>query len=127
MSRDSGERLLELDLHDRLHVSPALRTAARARASEEIVAEERGEDVREASEVGEDRLEAAALKTRLPEPVVGRSALGIGQHLVRLGDVAEALLRVRLGRHVGMELARERTEARLISASVAVFETPSSS
>ena len=43
----------------------------------------------------EARLEAAAPEPRVPEAVVGRAALGVGEHLVRLGDLAEALLGVR--------------------------------
>ena len=109
-----GERLLELDLHHRLNVSPTPGAVLpSAGAAEEIVSEERCEDVRETPEVGEDRLEATSCEARLPEAVVGRSALGVGQHLERLGDVSEPPLRVGLGGDIGVELARERAERAL--------------
>ena len=109
-----GERLLEIDLHDRLDVSSTPGAVLpSAGPAEEIVSEERCEDVRETSEVGEDRLEATPREAGLPEAVVRRTALGVGQHLERLGDVSEPPLRVGLGGDVGVQLARERAERAL--------------
>ncbi len=78
--------------------------------AEQVLAEERGEDVREASEVREHRLEATSAETGLSEAVVGRAPLGVREHLVRLRDLPEPELGVRLAGHVGVELARERPE-----------------
>ena len=74
---DPGERLLELDLDDGLDVAAALRPRALPRCPEEVLAEERGEDVGEVAEVRERRLEAAAPEPRLPVAVVeSRAARG---------------------------------------------------
>ena len=59
--------------------------------------------------------------------VVELARLRVREHLVRLGDLAEALLGVGRVGDVGMQLARERRKAFLISASVAPRATPSSS
>ena len=56
-----------------------------------------------------------------PVPVVGRAPLGIGEHLVRLGRLAEPLLRVGGLGDVRMELARELPEGAL---DVGVRGTP---
>jgi hypothetical protein len=53
------------------------------------------------------RLEAAAAQPRVPESVVRRAALRVGEDLVCLGHLAEAPLRLGLARDIGMELARE--------------------
>ena len=111
--RRACERLLELDLDDGLDVAAALRALPSATAPEQVLAEERREDVRDASEVGEPGLVAAALETRLPVAVVQRASLGVGEHLVRLGDLAKAVLGVGLARDVRMKLARERAEGLL--------------
>ena len=110
--RRTGERILELDLDDGLHVAAALRPLSTSPASEQVLAEERREDVRDAPEVRE-ALVAAALETGLAVAVVERAALRVGEDLVRLGDVAEAPLGVGFARHVGMKLARERAEGLL--------------
>jgi hypothetical protein len=49
----------------------------------------------------------------MAEPVVGRSALGVGENLVRLGHLAEAPLGLRLARDIGMKLACEGAECTL--------------
>jgi hypothetical protein len=59
--RRSREGFLQVDLHDRLQVRPALRALAAAAGSEEVLAEERGKDVGQAAEVRERRLESASL------------------------------------------------------------------
>ena len=56
------------------------------------------------------RLEAARAQAGVPVAVVERARLGVRQHLVRLGHLAEARLGVGLRRHVGMQLAREPAE-----------------
>ena len=97
-------------------------------AAEEVLAEERGEDVREAAEVREHRLEAASAEAGLSEAVVGRAPLGVGEHLVRLRDLPEPRFGVRLAGDVGMELARERPERALdLCVARASRGTPSSS
>ena len=125
--RRSGERLLELDLDDGLDIASALCALPRSTPAEQVLPEERGEHVGQAPEIREHRLVAASLEARLPEAVIRRPALGIGEHLVRLGDVAEPEVGIGCGRDVRVELARECPEARLISASLAERETPNSS
>ena len=83
------------------------------RPAEERLAEEGGEDVREAPEVGVHWREPAATEPRVPEAVVCAAPLGVGQHLVRLGDGPELQLGVRLLAHIGMVLAGESAEGTL--------------
>ena len=92
--------------------APRARAAAPADA-EQVVAEERGEEVGEAAEVERARLEAAAAQARVAEAVVELARLGVREHLVRLDDLAEALLGVRRLGDVGMQLAREPAEGAL--------------
>ena len=87
----------------------ALRGGARA-AAEEVVAEERGEEIAEAADVEVRRREAAGAEPGVAVAVVERAPLGVREHLVRLGHLAEADLRLRLARDVGMQLAREPPE-----------------
>ncbi len=106
--REAGERFIQVDLDDGVEIGAAGRpTGARRGSTEEILAEERGKDVREVAEVRKAGLEASAPEARVPEAVVQRAALRIREHLVRLGNLPEALLGVRRGRHVRMELACE--------------------
>jgi hypothetical protein len=109
--RRAARGLRELDLDLGGDVGPA--TAPRPRACEEVVAEEGGEDVREAAEVEVPRLEAAAAQAGVAEPVVELAALRVGEHLVGLCDLPEPLLRVREPADVGMQLAREPPERAL--------------
>ena len=85
------------------------RPAARA-AAEERLAEEGGEDVRQAAEVGVHRRIATGAEPGVTEPVVRPPALGIGEHLVGLRDGAEATLGVGRLADVRMELAGEPPE-----------------
>ena len=125
---DARERLLEVDLDDGLEVGPARgRRRSLRSAAEEVLAEERREDVGEVPEVGERRLEAAAPEPGVPEAVVRRAALRVGEDLVRLGDLAEALVGVRGRRDIRVELARERAERTLDLRADAPRCTPSTS
>ena len=81
--------------------------------AEEVVAEERREDVGEVPEVERPGREAAALQTGVAVAVVQLARLGVRQHLVCLGDLAEPLLRVRRLGDVGVQLARELPERAL--------------
>ena len=110
----TGDRLGEVDLHLRRDVRPTRRPRPRTRRpTEERLAEERGEDVREAAEVGVHGRETAAAEARVPEAVVRPPTLRVGEHLVRLGDGPEPQLRVRLLAHVRVELARQIPERAL--------------
>ena len=93
---DAGERLGERDLGARGDIAAARRPAAARLLAEERLAEERAEDVREVAEVEVGRREAAAAEPFAPVAVVGGAALRVGEHLVRLGRLAEALLGVGL-------------------------------
>src|SRR5207302_5513035 len=88
--------------------------------AEEVVAEEGGEEVREAAEVERAGLEAAAAEARVPEAVVELTALGVGEDLVGLDHLAEAVLRVRRVGNVGMQLTREPPEGALDVVGVRV-------
>ena len=110
---DAGEGLGERDLGADGDVATAARAAAARGLTEERLAEEGTEDVREVPEVEVRRREAASAQALVTEPVVGRPAVGIGEHLVGLGRLAEALLRVGRGRDIGMDLARELPEGAL--------------
>src|SRR5581483_1248498 len=90
----AARRLLELDLEVVAQVvaAPRARAGASAPGAEEV-AEDVGEDFLEA--LGELEAEAAALRTLeggVAVAVVLRAPLGIGEHLVGLVDLLEALL-----------------------------------
>src|SRR5947209_11228541 len=70
LARRAGGRLHELDLHLRCDVGAASLRAAAPRSPEEVVAEERGEDVGEVAEVELRRCEPAAPQPRVPIAVV---------------------------------------------------------
>ncbi len=96
----------------------AARAAATHPRREQIVAEEGGEDVREAPEVERGRPEAAASQACVAEAVVELSRLGAREHLVGFDGLLEALLGVgRLG-DVGVQLPRETAE-RLLDLGLA--------
>src|SRR5512133_3790769 len=100
-------------LHERdLHLGGDVGTTrSRAhRGREEIVAEERREDVGQAPEVEVRRLEAPTAEAGVAEAVVQLPSLGLGEHLVRLHDLLEALVGVRSLGHVRMQLARQPAE-----------------
>src|SRR5439155_13530515 len=97
LSRRSRRHLCEVDLHVRGEVrSPrARRTPSDA---EEVVAEERREEVGQAAEVERAGLESAAAETCVAEAVVQATPLRVREDFVRLDDLAEAVFRVgRLG------------------------------
>jgi len=104
---DSQNTNREVDLDLCTDVRAARRTWPGAPPlPEERLAEERCEDVREAAEVRIHRRKPTAAQAGVAEPVVGLPALGIRQHLVRLGNGAESELGVGLLADIGMELAR---------------------
>ena len=87
-------------------------------AREEVVAEEGGEDVAQVREGEVARGIAAAPQSGMSVLVVQLSPLGVGERLVRLGDGAEALLRVGVPVHIRMQLACKLAE-RLLDLGVA--------
>jgi hypothetical protein len=107
-SRDAERRLSGGSI-----VEPGV-AAARPRAPaarEDVVAEERPEQVRQAREVHELLgVELGAGDAGVPEPVVPGSGVGIAQHLVRLGGLAKSLGRLGRRVHVRMELTRQPPE-----------------
>ncbi len=115
--RDPAVRLCEADLGARDDVAAARRPTAPCLLAEERLAEEGAEDVGEVAEVEVRRRVPTAAEALSPVAVVGRAALRIGEHLVRLGRLAEPLLGVALLRNVGMELARELAE-RLLDVGI---------
>ena len=111
-ARDAGCRVFEVDLDLRRDVGSA-RAPRPGRHAEDVVAEEGREDVGEASEVEGRRLEPAAAQPGVTEAVVQLPGLGLREHLVRLDDLLEALVRVgRIG-YVRVQLAREPPECTL--------------
>jgi hypothetical protein len=98
---------LDLDLGGHVAASPG--PPARGRA-EQVVTEEGGEDVGEVAEVEVCRLVAAAPQSGVPEAVVELARLGLREHLVRLDDLAETLLRIGHVGDVRVESAGEASE-----------------
>ena len=90
----AGERIGELD-PDRDSDVPAACAAAPV-AGEQIVPEEGREDVGQVREVEVARRVAAALEACVAVAVIQLARLGLGEHLVRLGNGPKAGLRVRL-------------------------------
>ena len=103
LSGHSLRGLLELDVD----LGGDVGSAARVPHREEIVAEERREDVGEVPEVELRRVEAAAPEAGVAVPVVELARLGVREHLVGLDHLLEALVRVGRVRDVGVHLARE--------------------
>ena len=99
--------LVERDLDGRGDIRAAGRTRRARRATEDAVAEERGEDVRQVAEVELGRVEAASPQPGVAEAVVRLPSLRVGEHLVGLRNLAEAVLGVRGDADVGMQLAGE--------------------
>ena len=104
--RDAPGRLGELDLDGRADIC----AAAAGPGREQVVAEERREDVREPADVELRRPEPARTEPGVPVPVVQRARLGAREDLVGLGHLAEAQLGVGLVRDVGMQLPGEAPE-----------------
>src|SRR5262249_23246011 len=100
----------EIDLDGRADVRAA---GPRAGTAEQVVAEERREEIGEAPEVEVAGLEAAAPQAGVAVAVVELARLGLGQPLVGLDALAEALLRIRRLGDVGVQLAGERPEGLL--------------
>ena len=71
---------------------------ATAAPAEEVVAEERREEVAEVAEVEVRRREPARAQPRVAVAVVELARLGVREHLVGLGDLAEADLGLGLDR-----------------------------
>ena len=91
-------------------------------------AEERVEDVGEGAEALEVRRVAAGAQALVAVAVVGRAALGVGEHLVGLGRLLELLLGLGVvGVDVGVQLAREPAEGLLDLGLVGAAATPSTS
>jgi len=103
----SARGLDELDRDLRAQVRPALLRSTTRAAAEDVVTEERGEEIVETADVKVRRREPAGAKPGVAVAVVERAPLGAREHLVRLGHLAEADLRLRLVRDVGMQLARK--------------------
>ena len=111
-ARDAGCRVLEVDLDLRRDVG-STRAPRPGRHAEDVVAEEGREDVGEASEVEGGGPEPAAAEPGVTEAVVQLAGLGLREHLVRLDDLLEALVRVRGVGNVRVQLAREPPERAL--------------
>ena len=104
----------QLDLHLGRDVGAALaRAAAAHRRAEDVVAEERAEEVAEAADVDVRRREPTRPQAGVTVAVVERTRLGVGEHLVGLAHLAEADL--------GLGLARRRRD----EAGARACETPS--
>jgi hypothetical protein len=117
---DTRRRLDQLDLDDRAQIG----AAGPARPSaEQVVAEERAEEIRQRAEVEVAGLETAAAQARVAVAVVQLARLRLRQHLVRLDDLLEALLRVGRIRDVRVQLAGEPAERPLdLGLARAAFE-----
>jgi hypothetical protein len=103
--RDLGK--LDLDACRDIRAAPAAHAAA---DPEEVVAEERGEEIGQAAEIERARLEAATAQAGMPEAVVQLAPLGVRKHLVGFDDLPEAMLGIRRLGDVGMELTGEPAE-----------------
>src|SRR5439155_26548930 len=99
----------ELDLDLRRDVAAARCAAAHASA-EEIVAEERAEEIADVAEVEVPRREAAGPQPRMAIAVVQLARLRVREHLVRLGDLAEAHLRIGLLGDIRVKLPGQAAE-----------------
>src|SRR4029077_14982736 len=82
-------------------------------AAEQVVAEERREEVADVAEVEMSRREPARAKTGVAVAIVELTRLGVREHLIGLGDLAEANLGISLLRDVGMEATREHPKCLL--------------
>ena len=104
----------ELDRHLGENVGSARPAASAATpGTEQVVPEERAEEVAEVAEIEVARLETAGAEPRMAVAVVELARLGIRERLVGLRHLAEAELGVRLAGDVRMELPRELAESLL--------------
>ena len=108
LARRALRRFDELDLHGRRR---GRRRASAPRPAEQVVAEERREEIGEAAEVEVARLEAAAAQARVAVAVVELARLRLREHLVRLDDLAEAVV-ARRARRRRRGAARARARGR---------------
>src|SRR5262249_13868271 len=106
-SLDEGD----LDLGE--HVGPASRCATAPSAAEQVLAEERREEVAERVDVEVCGLEATRAQAGVPVPVVELAGLGGRERLVRLGRLAEPSLGLRAVGDAGVQLAGELAEGLL--------------
>ena len=112
-ARDAGCRLFEVDLDLGRDVG-STRAPRPGRHTEDVVAEEGREDVGEAPEVeGRRAGTRRSAEPGVTEAVVQLPGLGLREHLVRLDDLLEALVRVRRIGDVRVQLAREPPECAL--------------
>src|SRR5262245_23769267 len=96
------------------HLGADVRATPRAPAGgEEIVAEERREEIAQASEIEGGRLEAAAPQAFEAVAVVELAALGARENLVRLDDLLKALVGIGGVRDVRVQLTRQPAECLL--------------
>ncbi len=121
--RDPARGIRELDLDLGENVGAARRPRCpRPDAAEEVVSEERREEIGKPAEVGRDV--AARAEALVAVAVVELPRLVLGENLVGLGGLAEAFLGVgRIG-DVRVELAGERRKDFLISFSSAPRSRP---
>ena len=113
----------EVDLHLGCEIAAALRCSA-APTAEQVVAEERREEIAETAEVGVRRPEPTRAQAAVPEAVVERAGLVVREHLVRLGHLAKAHVRVRVVGDVRVKLPREAPEGLLDGDLVGVARDP---
>ena len=92
--------------------------------SEDVVSEEGREEVGEVPEVEVGGPEAAGAEPLVSVPVVELAGLGLREHLVGLGHLAEALLGGGIVGDIGMELAGERPKRLLDRSFVGVPRHP---
>src|SRR5581483_5888725 len=121
----AARRVDEIDLDLCRHVRPTSPSSAAAHSgTEDVVAEEGAEQIAEAADVEVRRCETARPQARVAVAVVERAGLGVGEHLVRLRHLAEALLRLGLVGHVGVQLPRQSPERLLDRLFVCVARDP---
>ncbi len=105
-----GLREVDLDLGG--EIAAASRAATHA-ATEEVVAEERREEIADVTEIEMPWREAARAQSGVAVAIVELAGLAVREHLVGFGDLAEADFGIRLLGDVGMEAAREHAECLL--------------
>ena len=105
---------------DRSRPRSAHRRPPRGPPAGEAAAEQRAQQVVQEAQVHEALgMEALAGDALVPVAVVARPPVVVGQHLVGLGDVAEALLGVRASETSGCSSRARPRKALLISPSLA--------
>ena len=113
--RRLDQRQLGLDLGV---AAAAPAPAAAGHAAKHVVAEERTQQVAEGREVHElIGVELALGDAGVPEAVVPGAGVGVAQHLVGLGGLAELLAGRRLGIHIRVQLTGKPSE-RLLDVGI---------